>query len=56
MFIYKGLYLTAFNYAVYFALAAMGFVAWKKSLGDHSPAESGRHDRIQLKPDLTSGQ
>ena len=32
MFIYKGLYLTAFNYAVYFVLAGMGYVAWKKSL------------------------
>jgi nicotinamide mononucleotide transporter len=32
MFIYKGLYLTAFNYAVYLALAIMGFFAWRKSL------------------------
>ena len=32
MFVYKGLYLTAFNYAVYFVLAAMGYVAWKRSL------------------------
>ena len=32
MFIYKGLYLTAFNYAVYFVLAVMGFYAWRKSL------------------------
>ena len=32
MFVYKGLYLTAFNYAVYFVLAAMGFVAWRASL------------------------
>jgi nicotinamide mononucleotide transporter len=32
MFIYKGLYLTAFNYAVYLVLAAMGFFAWRKSL------------------------
>jgi nicotinamide mononucleotide transporter len=36
MFIYKGLYLTAFNYAVYFVLAAMGYVAWKKSLASRS--------------------
>lgn len=33
MFLYKGLYLTAVNYAVYLVLAAMGLVAWKKSLG-----------------------
>jgi len=32
MFIYKGLYLTAFNYAIYFALAVLGYVAWKRSL------------------------
>jgi len=32
MFIYKGLYLTAFNYAVYLVLAMMGFFAWRKSL------------------------
>lgn len=32
MFIYKGLYLTAFNYGIYLALALMGYIAWKKSL------------------------
>jgi nicotinamide mononucleotide transporter len=32
MFIYKGLYLTAANYAVYLALAVLGHVAWKRSL------------------------
>jgi nicotinamide mononucleotide transporter len=32
MFIFKGLYLTAFNYGIYFALAVLGYVAWKKSL------------------------
>jgi nicotinamide mononucleotide transporter len=32
MFIYKGLYLTAFNYGIYFALAVLGYVAWKRSL------------------------
>ncbi|MDB4874765.1 MAG: hypothetical protein JWM41_1211 [Gemmatimonadetes bacterium] len=32
MFIYKGLYLTAANYAIYLALAVMGHVAWKRSL------------------------
>jgi nicotinamide mononucleotide transporter len=33
MLIFKGLNLTAFNYAVYLVLAVMGHVAWKKSLG-----------------------
>jgi nicotinamide mononucleotide transporter len=33
MLIFKGLNLTAFNYAIYLALAVMGHAAWKKSLG-----------------------
>ena len=32
MFIFKGLYLTAMNYAVYLGLAVLGHVAWKRSL------------------------
>ncbi|HEV8446516.1 MAG TPA: nicotinamide riboside transporter PnuC [Gemmatimonadaceae bacterium] len=32
MFIFKGLYLTAGNYAIYLILAVMGHIAWKKSL------------------------
>jgi nicotinamide mononucleotide transporter len=36
MFIYKGLYLTAFNYAVYLVIAAMGYFAWKKSLASQA--------------------
>jgi nicotinamide mononucleotide transporter len=32
MFIYKGLYLTAFNYGIYLVLAVLGFVAWRRSL------------------------
>jgi nicotinamide mononucleotide transporter len=32
MFIYKGLYLTAFNYGIYLALAVFGYLAWKRSL------------------------
>jgi len=32
MFVFKGLYLTAANYAVYLALAVLGHVAWKRSL------------------------
>ncbi|HEX7793286.1 MAG TPA: nicotinamide riboside transporter PnuC [Vicinamibacterales bacterium] len=42
MFIYKGLYLTAFNYAVYLVLAIMGFFAWRRSLR-----------QVRLKPDTT---
>jgi nicotinamide mononucleotide transporter len=38
MFIYKGLYLTAGNYAIYLVLAVMGHIAWKKSLGGGSGA------------------
>ncbi len=33
MLIYKGLNLTAFNYAIYLVLAVMGHISWKKSLG-----------------------
>jgi nicotinamide mononucleotide transporter len=33
MLIFKGLNLTAFNYAIYLVLAVMGYRAWKKSLG-----------------------
>ncbi|MFI5228309.1 MAG: nicotinamide riboside transporter PnuC [Gemmatimonadales bacterium] len=32
MFIYKGLYLTAGNYAIYFMLAVVGHLAWKRSI------------------------
>jgi nicotinamide mononucleotide transporter len=32
MFIFKGLYLTAMNYAVYLGLAVLGHIAWKRSL------------------------
>ena len=32
MFIFKGLYLTAFNYAIYLVLALMGYITWKRSL------------------------
>jgi nicotinamide mononucleotide transporter len=33
MLMFKGLNLTAFNYAIYLVLAIMGHVAWRKSLG-----------------------
>jgi nicotinamide mononucleotide transporter len=32
MFIWRGLYLTAFNYAIYLVLAVLGYIAWKRSL------------------------
>jgi len=32
MFVFKGLYLTAFNYGIYLVLAVMGYVSWKRSL------------------------
>ncbi len=34
MFLYKGLYLTAGLYAVFLYLAVLGFVRWRRSLGD----------------------
>jgi nicotinamide mononucleotide transporter len=37
VFIYKGLYLTAGNYAIYLVLAAMGYVAWRRSLMGTEP-------------------
>jgi len=38
MLIFKGLNLTAFNYAVYLVLAVMGHVQWKRSLRAPAPA------------------
>lgn len=32
LFLYKGLYLTAVNYAIYLALAVAGYRTWKRSL------------------------
>lgn len=32
MFLFKGLYLTAFNYGVYFVLAYMGYVRWQRAM------------------------
>jgi len=32
MFIWRGLYLTSANYAIYLVLAVLGHVAWKRSL------------------------
>lgn len=40
MFIYKGLYLTAFNYGIYLALAVLGYLAWKRSLQTASSSAS----------------
>jgi nicotinamide mononucleotide transporter len=38
MFIFKGLYLTAVNYAIYLVLAWMGHVTWKRSLATSNPS------------------
>jgi nicotinamide mononucleotide transporter len=38
MFVFKGLYLTAVNYAIYFVLAWMGHVTWKRSLLAQAPS------------------
>ena len=46
MFIFKGLYLTAGNYAIYFGLAVMGHVAWKKSLAEHQIPTPAAPDRV----------
>jgi nicotinamide mononucleotide transporter len=35
MFIYKGLYLTAFNYSVYLVIAAFAYFAWKRSMREN---------------------
>jgi nicotinamide mononucleotide transporter len=32
MFLFKGLYLTAFNYGIYLVLSAVGYFAWRRSL------------------------
>lgn len=37
MFIFKGLYLTAFNYGIYLALAVLGYITWKRSLSSTIP-------------------
>ena len=36
MFVFKGLYLTAVNYAIYLVLARMGHATWKRSLAAHA--------------------
>jgi len=36
MFMFKGLYLTAANYAVYLVLAVMGYLSWRRSLSNSS--------------------
>lgn len=32
LFVWRGLYLTAVNYAVYLVLAVLGYIAWKRSM------------------------
>lgn len=38
LFLYKGLYLTALNYAIYLVLAVAGYRTWKRSLLQPTPA------------------
>ena len=68
MFVFKGLYLTAANYAIYLVLAAMGYLAWKRSLARHVirvvltgsectgkstlAAELARHYRVEVVPEF----
>jgi len=40
MFIFKGLYLTAFNYGIYLVLAVLGYLTWKRSLETISSSAS----------------
>ena len=40
MFVFKGLYLTAVNYAIYLVLAWLGHVTWKRSLATASNISS----------------
>jgi nicotinamide mononucleotide transporter len=42
MFIYKHLYLTGALYTVFFVLAAMGYVQWKRSLVGREPGTGNR--------------
>ncbi len=42
MFIFKHLYLTAGLYTVFFVLAAMGYVQWKRSLEGREPGTGNR--------------
>ena len=48
MFVYKALYLTAFLYAVFLGLSAMGYRQWKKSLA--ASASSPSLDRLSSSP------
>jgi len=44
MFIYKHLYLTAGLYTVFFVLAAMGYVQWKRSLAERRESGTGNRE------------
>src|SRR5919107_5091803 len=46
MFIYKHLYLTAGLYTVFFVLAAMGYVQWKRSLAERREPGTGNGEPI----------
>jgi nicotinamide mononucleotide transporter len=40
LYIYKGLYLTAVLYAIFFALCVAGFVRWHKQMGGLASEEA----------------
>jgi nicotinamide mononucleotide transporter len=44
MFIFKHLYLTAGLYTVFFVLAAMGYVQWKRSLAERRESGTGNRE------------
>ncbi len=44
MFIYKHLYLTAGLYTVFFVLAVMGYVQWKRSLAERRESGTGNRE------------
>ena len=46
MFIFKHLYLTAGLYTVFFVLAVMGYVQWKRSLAEREPGTGNREPSV----------
>jgi nicotinamide mononucleotide transporter len=48
MFIYKHLYLTAGLYTIFFVLAVMGYVQWRRSLMGREPGTGNREQDAEL--------
>ena len=46
MFIYKRLYLTAGLYTVFFVLAVMGFIQWKRSLAEREQSSGNQEPNV----------